>query len=356
MTTLHLPGLVDVHVHTRDPGQTHKEDWASATAAALAGGFTTVLAMPNTHPPVTDRPSLDQALAAATAGARCDYAQYAGATSTNSRSVAALAPLTVGIKLYLNDTFGDLRMTDLDDWWSHLEAWPADRPLVAHAEGPALATMILMASYLERPVHLCHVSRRDEITLIHRAKHRGQPVTCEVTPHHLFLDAETTAGWAGRSDVRPRLSDPRDTEALWEHLEAIDCIATDHAPHTIAEKDGPNPPPGFPGLETALPLLLGAVHEDRLSIDDVVDRLSTNPKRIFDIPEQPDTTVEVDSDARVTLSGAASHTRARWTPFEGMVTRGRVTTVTLRGQTVFRDGQVIATPGTGRNIREEEQP
>ncbi len=352
MTTIRLPGLVDVHVHTRDPGQTHKETWASATAAALAGGFTTILAMPNTRPAATDVASLAIALEAARAGARCDYALYLGATATNAAAVAALARRTAGLKLYLNHTFGDLRLPDLDTWWSHLSTWPATPPLVVHAEGPALAAVLLLAEWLDRPVHVCHVSRADEIRLIARARDRGIGVTCEVTPHHLFLDEAALARLGRRGEVRPVLADPTDRAALWEHLDVIDCFATDHAPHTAAEKDGEDPPPGFPGLETALPLLLGAIHDGSLTLDGLVARLSTNPRRIFGLPE-PDAVVEVDPDETWTISAAELQTACDWTPFEGKVVRGRVRRVEMRGATAYAEGKVLAMAGSGKHLRED---
>ena len=352
MTTIRLPGLVDVHVHTRDPGQTHKETWASATAAALAGGFTTVLAMPNTRPAVTDGASLATALQAARTGARCDYALYLGGTATNASAAAGLAPQSAGLKLYLNHTFGDLRLPDLDTWWAHLSAWPATPPLVVHAEGPALAAVILMAEWLDRPIHVCHVSRADEIRLIARARDRGIAVTCEVTPHHLFLDETALARLGRRGEVRPVLADPSDRAALWEHLDVIDCFATDHAPHTAAEKDGDDPPPGFPGLETAFPLLLGAVHDGSLTLEGLVDRLATNPRRIFGLPE-PDAVVEVDPDDEWTISAADLHTACDWTPFEGRVVRGRVHRVEVRGVTVYEFGKVLAMTGSGKHLRED---
>src|SRR5690606_36950149 len=143
-----------------------------------------------------------------------------------------------------------------------------------------------------------------------------------------------------RSEVRPRLASPEDRKALWENLAYIDCFATDHAPHTAAEKDSENPPPGFPGLETALPLLLSAVHEGRLSLEDVVLRMHTNPRRIFGLPEQPDTWIEVDEEAEWEIRGQEMLSRSAWTPFEGWKVRGRVQRVVLRGQEVYRDGQV----------------
>ncbi len=348
---IRLPGLVDVHVHMRDPGATHKEDWDSGTAAALTGGFTQVLAMPNTDPPIIDAESLAEALALAGAKARCDYAQYVGATSHNAAEAARLAPRVAGLKIYLNETFGELRLAETRALVEHLENWPPEHPLAVHAEGATMERVLEIADGLGRAVHVCHVARRDEIELIRSYKERGAPVTCEVSPHHLFLGEENVAG-IGRSRVRPPLATAPDRRALWEHLEAIDCFATDHAPHTLEEKDGPAAPPGFPGLETALPLLLTAVGEGRLELDDVTARLHDNPRRIFGLPEQPDTYAEIDPDERWVIRGGEARSRCGWTPFEGCRVTGRVRQVVVRGREAFRDGRVIAPVGSGRNIRE----
>jgi dihydroorotase-like cyclic amidohydrolase len=349
---LKLPGLIDPHVHVREPGAIHKEDWDTGTAAALAGGFTAVLAMPNTQPPLTDAPSLEVSLSAAATKARCDYAQFLGAGADNIDAAPALAARVAGLKMYLDQTYGPLRLDSLSDWQAHFERWPAHRPIVAHAEDRTLAAVILMAALYDRPVHLAHVSLRDEILLIRKAKERGVKVTCEVAPHHLFLTVDDVASLGGgRSEVRPRLAMPADCAALWENLDVIDCFATDHAPHTVEEKDGPKPPPGFPGLETALPLLLTAVHEKRLTVADLVLRMWVNPRRIFGLPLQEETWVEVDESACYDIRASESRTRCAWTPFEGYPVRGRVTRVVLRGQDAYRDGQVIAPPGSGRNIR-----
>lgn len=352
MTSIRLPGLVDVHVHLREPGGEHKETWSTGTAAALAGGFTTVLAMPNTSPAVTDEGSLDVALDLARRGARCDYAHYVGAGVKNAGDAGGLAPRVAGLKMYLGQTFGDLRLDDLDAWWAHLESWPEDSVVAVHAEGPSLAGVILIADWLDRPIHVCHVATEVDIGLVAQAKERGLAVTCEVAPHHLFLDQSMTEVGGGRTEVRPRLALPADRRALWEHLEMIDCFATDHAPHTAAEKDGAEPPPGFPGLETALPLLLTAVHEGRLELDDLVDRMHRRPVEIFDLPTDPDTWIEVDPDDEWTIDGVAMHSRCGWTPFAGMMVRGRVTGVTLRGRRAFERGEVLAAAGSGRDVRE----
>jgi carbamoyl-phosphate synthase/aspartate carbamoyltransferase/dihydroorotase len=349
---IQLPGLIDPHVHVREPGATHKEDWSSATAAALAGGFTTILAMPNTTPPVTDAVTLGLALDAAKNNARCDYAQFLGAGGDNLETAASLAPQTAGLKMYLDQTYGPLRLDEMTLWMEHFRRWPADTPIVAHAESRTMAAVILMAAIFDRSIHLAHVSLKEEILLIREAKERGIKVTCEVAPHHLFLSEEDISRIGiGRSEVRPRLARPADREALWANLGVIDCFATDHAPHTLAEKDSASPPPGFPGLETALPLLLTAVHQGRLSMDDLVLRMHTNPRRIFGLPAQLETWIELDIAAEWEIHAQGTSTRCGWTPFDGMVVRGKVQRVILRGQEVVRDGQVLALPGSGQRIR-----
>lgn len=348
-----LPGLIDPHVHVRVPGGEHKEDWESGTAAAIAGGFTTLLAMPNTRPPVTDRDTLHTALKAAQSKARCDYAQYLGAGPDNLEILSELGPLTAGLKMYLDQTFGPLRLDDMALWMEHFKRWPIDLPIVAHAEARSMAAVILMAAIYDRPIHIAHVSLRQEILLIRAAKEKGIKVTCEVTPHHLFLsEADIPSIGVGRSEVRPRLASPADLEALWENLAVIDCFATDHAPHTLEEKLGENPPPGFPGLETAVALLLTAVHDGRLTLDDLVQRMVVKPKEIFEIPEQAESWVEVDPDDEWEIRAANTFTRCGWTPFEGRKVKGRVRRVVLRGKEIFRDGQVLAQPGSGKNIKQ----
>ena len=349
---LKLPGLIDPHVHVREPGQTHKEDWDTATQAALAGGITMLLAMPNTKPPIFDATTLDLALDAARSKARCDYAQFIGAGSDNAKTAAQLAPRSASLKMYLDSTFGELRLDDMTLWMPHFEQFPKDMPIVLHSESRTMAAGILFAAIYDRPVHIAHISLKEEILLIKAAKERGLKVTCEVCPHHLFLTKDLTGLKPGRKEVRPRLATQADVDALWANLDVIDCFATDHAPHTLEEKDSDNPPPGFPGLETILPLLLTAVSESRLTIPDIIEKMHTNPKRIFRLRDQPETWVEVDENAEYDIRSADLHSRCGWTPFEGWQVKGRVMRVVLRGQDVFKDGEVLAEPGYGKNIRE----
>jgi carbamoyl-phosphate synthase/aspartate carbamoyltransferase/dihydroorotase len=254
--------------------------------------------------------------------------------------------------MYLDQTFGPLRLDGLDALVAHAARWPASRPLLCHAEGRSIAAAILAAHLAGRAIHICHVSRKDEIELIRAAKDKGLQVTCEVAPHHLFLtDADAAAIGAGRCEVRPRLATEADRAALRANLDSVDCFATDHAPHTLAEKDSAKAPPGFPGLETALPLYLELVRAGYLTLDQLIERTVHAPRRIFGLPAQPDTWIEVDPDLAWMARGQDLQTRARWTPFEARALRGRVMRVVLRGQEAYRDGAVLAPPGSGRDVR-----
>ncbi|MGB3058309.1 MAG: dihydroorotase, partial [Anaerolineae bacterium] len=154
--------------------------------------------------------------------------------------------------------------------------------------------------------------------------------------------------------MKPPLATAADRAALWANLDVIDCFATDHAPHTVAEKAGPQPPPGVPGLETMLPLLLTAVHEGRLTLDDLITRLHHNPTRIFHLPisahsaHNPQTWVDVDTEAVYDLPVSGYQTLCDWSPFSGYTVHGAVRRVVLRNQVVFADGVVLAAPGAGR--------
>lgn len=345
-----LPGLVDVHVHLRNPGDEHKESVASGTAAALAGGVTAVLAMPNTKPPITDGAGLDAARALHAAQARCDVGLYLGATDANAAAAAAAADRACGLKIYLNDTFGSLRIETLTALRSHFAAWPMgeDRPIVLHAEQQSVAVAIALARVHGRSVHIAHVSRAEEIELIADAKAAGLDVTCEVAPHHLFLTEDDARALGPLGHMRPPLARAADRDALWANLDAVDCIATDHAPHTLDEKAGPSPPPGVPGLETTLPLMLTAVHEGRLTLDRLVELTSGWPAARFDVPTPAESRVEVEIGPAWVLPERGWRTAVDWSPFAGMTVRGRVVETQIRGRTVFDGQDVLAAPGDGR--------
>lgn len=351
MPTLKLPGLIDPHVHLREPGAVHKEDFTTGTAAALAGGFTAVIAMPNTQPPLIDHASLTTAEQAAKQKAVCDYGIHLGASAENLQYVHTLADRVCGLKMYLDTTYGTLKLDDIGIIREFFARWSHNRPILCHAEDRALAAVLWCAYAESRSIHICHVSRQSEIQLIREAKERGISVTCEVAPHHLFLSTQDIPHiGTGRAEVRPRLASPDDVKALWDNMAYIDCIATDHAPHLLSEKDSAQPPPGFAGLETALPLMLTAVHQDRITIEAVIERMAHAPRRIFNLPNPEDTWIEVDPDIQYIIRGETMQTRCKWTPFEGMNVRGKVTRVVIRSATAFENDQIVAKPGSGRNL------
>ncbi len=355
MPLLRLPALIDAHVHLRDPGEEHKEDFTTGTAAALAGGVALVLDMPNTKPPIASAITLERKQALAARKALCDVGFFIGATPSNAAGAASLAGQVAGLKIYLDQTHGPLRVRNLAALLSHFRTWPAERPIAVHAEGLSTAIAIGLAMSFGRRLHVCHVSRADEITLIRAAKERGAALTCEVTPSHLFLTESDAQRLGPYGQVRPPLATEADRAALWNNLDIVDCIATDHAPHTRAEKDGENPPPGLPGLETMLPLLLTAVAEGRLTVERLVELTHTGPARIYGLPRQPDTWVEVDPDARYVLDNGDLHTKCGWTPFAGLQVRGKVRRVVLRGETVFENDEVRISPGYGHVIAPRSQ-
>ena len=349
-----LPGLIDTHVHMRDPGQTHKEDFATGTAAALAGGVTLVCAMPNTNPSVTNEKSLGIAKERASRKAYCDYALMMGATNSNSETIPAYANQVSGLKMYLNETFTTLQMDSVVDWAAHFKNWPKEAPLCVHAEGRTTAAAILLAGLNDRRLHVCHVARREEIEIIKAAKLKGMQITCEVCPHHLFLTKEDLSyiGQA-RGQVRPHLVTQDDQNALWENMAYIDSFATDHAPHTWEEKNSEKAPPGFPGLETMLPLMLTAVNEGRLTLDDIKEKMCYAPRRIFGLPVQPDTYIEVNLDEEWTIPKEPGwgFSKAKWTPFAGKKVTGKVKRVVLRGELAYVDGEILVPQGYGQDVK-----
>lgn len=347
-----LPGLIDPHVHLREPGATHKEDWRTGTQAGLAGGFTMLLAMPNTSPPILDESSFNLSALAAQKKSCIDFGIFVGAGKSNAITAANLAPSAAGLKMYLDQTYGPLRLDSMIAWHEHIRNWPQNYPIAVHAERRTLGAILLVSILNNKPIHICHVARREEILLIKAAKEKGVKVTCEVAPHHMFLtEKDIPEEEPGMGEVRPRLASKQDQDALWENLDVIDCFASDHAPHTLSEKTSEEPPPGFPGMETSLFLFLTAVADRRLSIEYLIQRMEKNPRKIFNLPNQSETWIEIDPDVEREIRASDMFSRCGWTPFEGWKVKGELKKVVLRGETAYEDGAVLAEPGAGRNIR-----
>lgn len=335
-----LPGLLDVHTHLREPGATQKEDFETGTKAAIAGGYTAILDMPNNPVPTVSEQALDQKIALAEGRIYCDVGFHFGATPQSSQYFDAVKNKVFAIKVYMNHTTGDLLMEDdkaLEDVFSK---WPHGKIIMVHAEGQTLNKAINLAKKYSQKLHVCHVGTRKEIELIKQAKRQELDLSCEVSCQHLFLTEKDAKKLGPFGMVRPPLATQEDKLALWDNLDIIDMIASDHAPHTKEEKNGPNPPNGVPGLETSLPLLLTAVNEGKLTLERLIELTSKNPRKIFNIPNQPDTFVEVDMTIPYTLTPIPLHTKCGWTPFEGREVTGKIKRVILRGQVVFDEGRI----------------
>jgi carbamoyl-phosphate synthase/aspartate carbamoyltransferase/dihydroorotase len=350
MSALVFPGIIDAHVHLRDPGAIHKEDALSGTVAALAGGVVGVLDMPNNTPPITraERFIAKQAIFAAKAVA--DYGLFAGTDGTHLDDLVAMASQAAGLKLYLDETFGNLTNREPRALAETFEAWPGPGPIAVHAESASIPLALDLAERYGRHLHVCHVPHPDDLLVIDDARQGGINVTCEVTPHHLFLSHDALTKLGAMAQMKPPLVSPRARTLFWERLHLVDLIATDHAPHTRLEKVLSNPPPGVPGLETTLPLLLAAVEEGRLTYERFFDLVYTNPLRVYGLAA-PASKVTVDlSRGRYRLPLDGYHTRCGWSPFAEQWGLGEVETVALRGQVIWRRDELLVAPGYGRPL------
>lgn len=374
-----LPGLIDAHCHLRDPGLTHKEDFYTGTCAALAGGVTTVLDMPNTSPPATSREALARKGEIARQKAVADYGFFLGASGENVE-YASQVEGAIGLKVFLGSSTGPLLVDDFPSLYHHFQSWPQGRPIAVHAEdeeaiqffsalhpaGPhsqarppicaalAVARALALAESSRARLHICHLSTRWELEMVIAAKKRGLVVSCEVTPHHLFLDESAEAELGSLVKVNPPLRSQDEVEWLWEHLSEIDIVASDHAPHTLAEKEGPNPPSGVPGLETMLPLLLTAVLEGRIRWEELARLTAAGPERLYGLerkghiaPGYDADLVLVSTEGERTL-GERLYSKCGWTPFAGRKVKGSIVCVFLRGEEAFREGEILVQPGFGR--------
>jgi carbamoyl-phosphate synthase/aspartate carbamoyltransferase/dihydroorotase len=345
---LTLPGLIDPHVHLRDPGQTYKEDFYTGTSAALAGGYTTVLDMPNNAEPITTLERLEAKIASAQKQAVSDIGFHFGTLGDNFAEFEKVINKVTGLKVYMNVTTGNFKI-DADSLIEIFKAWPGSKPILLHAEDDVSDIVFKTLAAVPKQTHICHVSSEAELTFVMKAKEKGLPITCGITPHHLFLTEKDADRLGAYGHMKPFLKTQKDVDFIWAHMDAVDLIESDHAPHTRAEKDSDTPPFGVPGLETTLPLMLTAMAEGKLTQAQLIEKLHTNPARIFNIVVDDSTKVEVDM-TEYEIKNEDLLTKCGWSPFNGRKVAGKVKTVYLHGEKVFENGKVIALPGSGRII------
>lgn len=354
-----LPAVIDPHVHFRTPGMMYKEDWCTGAKAAIRGGCTTVFDMPNTLPPTITSALLEdkdklilQQLNEVNIPLR--YKLFFGADKHHLQEIPRVKNNIVGIKVFMGCSTGDLVIDD-DESLAAVFALAAEHNLLVavHAEdehlirqnkksyhGPlnyslhstlrnievattAVKKAIDLSARYGTRLYILHVSSAEEVALIDKAKKANLPVYAETTPHHLFFDTNLYVTHHGRAIVNPPLRDPKHREVLFAAIRdgIIDTIGSDHAPHTITEKEKPygECPSGMPGIEFVLPLLLNAYHTQQLNLSQIVALTSGRAKHIFNLVGIDDW-VLVDLNKTMTVSQTQS--KCGWSPYMGLVLKG----------------------------------
>jgi dihydroorotase len=387
-----LPGIIDTQVHFREPGLEHKEDLESGTRGAVLGGVTSLFEMPNTNPSTLTKEALEDKLNRAKGRAWTDHAFYMGSADTNADQLGELEKLQgcCGVKVFMGSSTGSLLVQDdatllkvlksgrrrvaihAEDEYrlierKHLaeeEGHPRAHPVWRDEEVCLRATqrLIRLAREAKRRVHVLHVTTAEEMAFL--AQHKDI-ATVEVLPQHLTLTAPECYERLGTlAQMNPPIRDKRHQDALWQAIRegVVDVLGSDHAPHTLDEKAKPYPqsPSGLTGVQTMLPLMLNHVAEGRLSLQRMVDLLSTSQARVFGIVGKgriakgydADFTI-VDLNATRTIKNKWIASKVGWTPFDGMTVRGWAVMTIIRGQLVMRDDALLGTP-IGQPMRFQE--
>jgi len=383
-----LPGVIDSHVHFREPGLTHKEDLESGSRGAVLGGVTAVFEMPNTDPTTTTAGALADKVKRAHHRMHCDFAFYIGATRENTRDLAELErlPGCAGVKVFMGSSTGSLLIEDdagvrgvlqainrraafhSEDEYRlrermHLrvENDPRSHPIWRDAQAALMCTQRLIALAREtgKRVHVLHVTTKEEAAFL--ADHKDV-ATAEATPAHLTLAAPDCYARLGTlAQLNPPVRDAAHRDGLWHGLAqgVIDSIGSDHSPHTREEKAHPYPKThsGMPGVQTLVPLMLDHVNAGRLTLQRFVDLTSAGPARVFGIARKgriaagydADLTV-VDLKRRQTITDQWIASRAGWSPYNKMSVTGWAIGTFVRGHKVMWEGE-LASSGRGERVR-----
>ncbi len=382
-----LPGLIDCHVHLRGLNFSYKEDFYTGTCAAAKGGFTTVLDMPNTDPPTDSPERLKAKMEEASKNAVVDV----GFHVYPPRDAAGLEGMfklgAVSVKFYMPELENDTKL----EFMAHL-CGDAGVPMTVHAESNRVideaykrtnkinsleaflqvhstkaevegVREALKASRNTAKIHFCHVSSEEALRDIEAARSRGIGCTIEVTPHHLMLTYRDLTRIGSLGLTLPPFRSKSDLEALWESLshDRIDTIGSDHAPHSLEEKLRRNiwtVPPGIPGLDTTLSLLITFLNRGMLRLEDLVRLLAERPAAIFNLKGkgfikkgfEGDLTV-VDLNSEHTIDPKSFESKAKYSPFSGFKCRGKPIATFVNGNLVTEEGEIKAVPNTGKVVK-----
>ena len=390
-----LPGMIDMHVHFRDPGFPEREDFETGTRAAAAGGVTTVVDMPNTVPSVTSAEALEEKISIAGKKSLVDFALIGGAGELSPETLKAIAAGgVVGFKTFMIARFRELAASDgqmLDNfgviagtglpclihaenedivsrWMEKAKASGRVDP-IAHsefrppiAEDEATMRTVMIARATDVHLHICHMTTKGASEILGWAKAKGRKVTGETSPNYLLLTADVMNKVGPYAKIDPPLRRKEDQEALWKALNrgVIDVLASDHAPYPKEDKERGwqnifDAPSGGVGVETSLPLMLDCVDRRLITLDRLVEVFSTNPAKILNLyPKKGAILLGSDADIVIVdpkqayeVKGEALHSKQKITAFEGYKGKGVPLTTIVRGEVVVEDGEVPGKPGYG---------
>ena len=370
-----LPGVIDGHVHFREPGMEWKEDLFTGTKAAVSGGVTSFLEMPNTRPSTTTAETLAQKKELARQKALAHYGFFIGASSDNLGQLNNI-PGIPGIKVFMGSSTGNLLLSNpsqLEELFSFSEKLLAvhaeddmeiqenkksfssekgvhSHPLIRTPQAAlnALKKAVSLSTRYQKRTHLCHITSQEEVEFLSTAKNPF--LSCEVTPQHLFLSSpEVYDRFKCLAQVNPPIRDLSHAKALWKALKSglIDLVATDHAPHTLEEKSKPygEAPSGAPGVELSLPLFLDQVNKGHCTLKEVVKWMCERPAKIFQIknkgfirPGMDADLVLIDLELSKSVRNQDLQTKCRWSLFDGMTLKGWPVMTLVDGHVTFREG------------------
>lgn len=378
-TGLHiLPGVVDSQVHFREPGLEHKEDLETGSLAAVLGGVTSVFEMPNTKPLTTSAETLEDKIRRGRHRMHCDFAFWVGGTRDNANDVAELErlPGAAGIKVFMGSSTGDLLVEDDDGVRSILkntrrraafhsedefrlkereglrvQGDPSSHPVWRDEVAALQCTerLVRIARDTGARIHVLHISTAEEIDFL---KDHKDVATCEATPHHLTLSADDYKTLGNLIQMNPPVRDKRHRDGVWKGIDQgiVDVLGSDHAPHTLEEKQKPYPasPSGMTGVQTLVPIMLDHIHAGRLTLERFVDLSSHGPNRIFGMARKGRIAVGYDADLtivdmkrRETITHEQAGSKAGWTPYHGKTVTGWPIGTFVRGIKVMWEAEIV---------------
>lgn len=373
-----FPGLIDPHVHFREPGLTHKEDFLTGSMAAAAGGITTVLDMPNTIPATLTVNLLDEKRKLAKEKCLVNFGFHFGSAINNIEEIKKATALNnvASTKIFMNLSTGDMK---IDDEKLLEEIFRNSKIISVHAEGEKVKLAVKLAKNSDKPVYLCHISTKEEIGYIKqekeksKLKHQGISLNnnfnihfnifVEVTPHHLFLTTDDDKD--SFTKMKPKLTLPNGQKTLLDAVNngIVDAIGSDHAPHTIEEKLKFDFPHGVPGCETMLPLLLDAFNKKQISLKKVQELCCENPAKIFGIKNKGAIKEGYDADLVIidlsmekVIKPPELFTKCKWSPFNGRKLKGWPVMTIVNGNVIFDDSRIpkIITDYKGKEVIYEQ--